>query len=55
MNSIDELSIYNAIRLLTGNAKLTQKDKILGIYEVDTRLKVKVYKTTIMGNRKEMR
>lgn len=53
MELIDKLSIYYATRLLTGDVKLTQKDEILGIYEVDTRLKVKVFKTTLMGGRKD--
>ena len=47
------LIIYDTINLLNGKIKLESKDKILGIYEVDTRLKVKIFKTTPMGSRKE--
>ena len=47
------LIIYDTINLLNGKTKLEHKDKILGIYEVDTRLKVKVFKTTLMRSRKD--
>ena len=50
---MSNLIIYDTINLLNGKTKLEAKDKILGIYEVDTRLKVKVFKTTPMGSRKE--
>lgn len=53
MELIDELSIYYAIRLLTNNVRLEPKDEILGIYDINDRLKVKVFKTTPMGSRKD--
>ena len=47
------LIICDTIKLLNNPIKLESKDKILGIYDIDTRLKVKVFKTTPMGSRKE--
>ena len=50
---MSNLIICDTINLLNGKIKLEAKDKILGIYEVDSRLKVKVFKTTLMGSRKD--
>ena len=37
------LIICDTIKLLNNHIKLESKDKILGIYDIDTRLKVKVF------------
>lgn len=50
---MNNLIICDTIKLLNNKIKLLPKDEILCIYEVDTRLKVKVFKTTLMGGRKD--
>lgn len=55
-NILKDFEIYYAIKILTGKIKLEypkEDYEILGIYKVDTRLKVKIFKTTLMGGRKD--